>query len=107
MHANVKSINYLYRSYCASQVKEKGGYLGIEQDRNGFLLEASCATVGVLLKNGDYVVPTFDRILSGTTAIKVFNFIENELISKQVEFKEGVSIKRIVRRDIKMSEIFE
>ena len=71
------------------------------------MLEASCATVGVLLKNGDFVIPSFDRILSGTTAIKILSFLENEVIPKQITFSEGTSIKRVVRRDIKLTEIFE
>jgi hypothetical protein len=33
------------------------------------------STVAVLLKNGDFIIPPFDRILPGTTALKVIEFI--------------------------------
>lgn len=79
-------MNYLYRSYCASEVKTKGGYLGIESDKDGYMLEASCATIGVLLESGEFVIPPFDRILSGTTAIKILNYINNEIIPNKIEF---------------------
>jgi branched-subunit amino acid aminotransferase/4-amino-4-deoxychorismate lyase len=49
-------------------------------DENGYLLEAGMATVGVLLKNGDFVVPPFKRILAGTTVIKIINYLEGHLI---------------------------
>ena len=61
------------------------------------------ATVAVLLKNGDFVIPPFDRILSGTTAIKIMNFIEKDVIpnnSKYFGLENEGYIKRIVRRDI-------
>lgn len=49
-------------------------------DNDGYLLEATAATVGVLLKNGDFIVPPWDRIIFGTTAVKVMEYIQNEII---------------------------
>ena len=40
------------------------------------------ATVAVLLNNGDFVVPPFERILPGTTAIKIMDDIENEVLGR-------------------------
>ena len=57
--------------------RRKGGFLGIEMDKEGYLLEGSMSTVAVLLKNGDFLVPPPDRILSGTTVLKAFDYIEN------------------------------
>ena len=82
LNLNIKSNNYLVRSYIATQSKNKGGYLAIEADKDGFLLEGSLSTVAVLLKNGDFVVPPVDRIIPGTTAIKIFKFIEQEVVPK-------------------------
>lgn len=60
---NVKSNNYLVRTYMASESRARGGYIAIEQDKDGYLLEGSMATLAVLLKNGDFVIPPFERIL--------------------------------------------
>jgi branched-subunit amino acid aminotransferase/4-amino-4-deoxychorismate lyase len=76
LNFNVKSNNYLLRSYIATESRSKGGYLAIEADKNGYLLEGSTATVAILLKNGDFIIPPFDRILPGTTAIKIMEFLE-------------------------------
>ncbi len=75
MNFNIKSNNYLVRSYIAGESKSQGGYLAIEADKEGYLLEGSVATVAVLMDNGDFIVPPFDRILPGTTAIKILDYI--------------------------------
>lgn len=81
--------------------RRKGGFLGIEMDDEGYLLEGSMSTVGVLLKNGDFVVPPPERILAGTTVKKAFQCIEDEFIGK------GDYVKQIVRRDILVTEAQE
>lgn len=78
--------------------RRKGGFLGIEMDSEGYLLEGSMSTVGVLLKTGDFVVPPPERILSGTTVKKAFDCIQEE-----IEKNQGY-VKRIVRRDILVEE---
>lgn len=75
----------MVRTYIASESKAKGGYLGIECDKNGYLLESTTATIAVLLKNGDFIVPPFDRILAGTTAIKILEFVEDEVLANQTK----------------------
>lgn len=77
---NVKSNNYLVRTYMASESRSRGGYIAIEQDKDGYLLEGTMATVAVLLKNGEFIIPPFDRILKGTTAIKIMDYLEHEVI---------------------------
>jgi hypothetical protein len=71
-------------------------------------LEASIATIGVLLKNGDFVVPPFEKILAGTTVIKIFEFLEEEVFPNyETKYEEKLGkdyIKRIVRRNIKIEE---
>jgi len=46
-------------------------------------------------------VPPFDRILPGTTAIKILDYLEKEVLS--LNLTKGY-IKRIVRRDILITE---
>jgi hypothetical protein len=55
----------------------------------------------VLLKNGDFIVPPFDRILPGTTAIKILDYLDKEVIPQNLT--QGY-IKKIVRRDILITE---
>ena len=71
----------------ATESRLKGGYQGIECDKDGNLLEAGMATVAVLLKNGDFVVPPFTKILVGTTVIKILNFLENDMIPNYAKYK--------------------
>ncbi|CDW77371.1 branched-chain-amino-acid aminotransferase-like protein chloroplastic-like [Stylonychia lemnae] len=103
---NVKSNNYLVRTYMASESRSRGGYIAIEQDKEGYLLEGSMATVAVLLKNGDFIIPPFERILSGTTAIKIMDFLEKEVIPNSDRYFDGNEnyIKKIVRREILVQE---
>jgi len=104
LNFNIKSNNYLVRSYIATESKSKGGYLAIEADRNGYLLEGSVATVAVLLSNGDFVVPPFERILPGTTAIKILDYLEQEVIPQNI--LKGY-LNQIVRREILIQEAHE
>lgn len=94
------------RSYIATEAKAKGGYLAIEADKEGYMLEGSVATVAVLLKNGDFIVPPFERIIPGTTAVKIFKYIEESLIGSSGLLPEGY-INRVVRREIKVAEAQE
>jgi 4-amino-4-deoxychorismate lyase len=101
LNFNVKSNNYLLRSYIATESKSQGGYLAIEADHDGYLLEGSVATVAVLLGSGDFIVPPFDRRLAGTTAIKIMDFIEDEVIPQGA--LQGY-LTSVVRREIKITE---
>ena len=67
-------------------------------------MEGSVATVAVLLKNGDFVIPPFERILPGTTAIKILEYIESDLLDKSPSSFPKDYLKRIVRREILISE---
>lgn len=72
----IYNLSYMIHSYIATMARSKGGYIGIKEDNEGYLLEGTMATVGVLLKNGDFVVPSFDKILAGTTVIKILEFLD-------------------------------
>lgn len=82
LNFNIKSNNYIMRSYIATESKAQGGYLAIEADSEGYMLEGSVATVAVLMKNGQFIIPPFDRILPGTTAIKILEYIEKFVLSE-------------------------
>lgn len=61
-------------------LKSKGGYLGIKCDENGHLLEASIASIGLVLKNKEFITPPADKIIEGTTLKKCVEFMEKELV---------------------------
>ena len=48
------------------------------------------------------MIPPFDRILAGTTAIKILKYVEEEVIPNGL-LEDGY-VKRIVREHIKLSE---
>jgi len=64
--------------------------------------------VGVLLTNGDLVVPPFTRIITSTTTQKVLNFIENVVLKNpavySIEFGKQGYLNRVVRREILVDE---
>jgi branched-subunit amino acid aminotransferase/4-amino-4-deoxychorismate lyase len=100
LNFNIKSNNYLIRSYIATESKSRGGYLAIEADKDGYLLEGSAATVAVLLKSGEFVIPPFDRILPGTTAIKILAYLQTQIDEGQL----NDYVNKISRREILVSE---
>lgn len=53
----------------ATVSKSKNGYLGLMLDADNNILEAAMANVGILLKSGVFIIPSFDKTVSGTTAI--------------------------------------
>ena len=57
------------------------------------MLEGSVATVAVFLKNGVFLIPNFDRIIPGTTAVKAIKLAEKIPL-----------IKEVVRREITVEE---
>ena len=54
------------------------------------------------MKNGEFVVPEFIRIISSTTAAKVIDYIENEIVPKAL--LPASYINRVSRREISIEE---
>lgn len=75
---SVKTTDYTFNSYIATRSKEQDGYLGVFTDEQGNLLESAMANVGVLLKNGQVLIPPFTHTIAGTTAIKIMKFLKEE-----------------------------
>ena len=78
-----------------TESKLKGGYLGIQIDKDGYLLEASIATVALLLKNGDFLIPPFNRIIKGTTAIQILDYLEKEVLPNYLTYIERLGESQI------------
>ncbi|CAG9316022.1 unnamed protein product [Blepharisma stoltei] len=74
--AVIKTNNYLCNTLCSLEAKEKGGYMGVMLDENGYLAESAMANVAVILPGGHFRTPFPDKILEGTTIKRVLLFCE-------------------------------
>jgi branched-subunit amino acid aminotransferase/4-amino-4-deoxychorismate lyase len=75
-----KTTNYLINALVNNKSKEQGGYLGIMTDENGNMLETPMSNIAFLLLDGTFLVPPFDKTLTGTTVVRVMDFVKNVLI---------------------------
>lgn len=91
-----KKTDYLANCIVSKIIQEKGGYLGLFIDEDGNFTETPISCLG-FVKNGVFYVPSFDKTLRGTTAVKCIEFAE-EMV-KRGELK-GVSRKDINIKDV-------
>ena len=63
----IKSNNYMSNSLCVLEAKSKGGYMGIQVNSQGFILESAVANVCAVLSDGRLLTPPADQVLAGTT----------------------------------------
>ncbi len=91
-----KCTNYLVNCIASNTSKKRGGYQGIFIDKEGNFLESSSACLG-FVKNNIFHVPSFDKTLSGTTAIKALQYAEDLC-------KNGL-LKGISRDDINIKDL--
>lgn len=91
--AQIKSTNYLPNVFMAQEAEAKGVSVSISFDEEGFLAEAAIANVGIIDKNGVFVLPHFRRTLAGTTALMAKSIAETYMPAEM--------------RDIREEEIFE
>lgn len=90
--ANIKSCNYLHNVLMKMEAIKAGCQYSVAVDEDGFLGEGSIENIGLLSAEGVLKFPEFEKILSGTTARRVF-----QLARKLVE--EGVI------KDVKFAKI--
>eukprot|EP00357_Protocruzia_adherens_P034329 CAMPEP_0114996324 /NCGR_PEP_ID=MMETSP0216-20121206/14239_1 /TAXON_ID=223996 /ORGANISM="Protocruzia adherens, Strain Boccale" /LENGTH=329 /DNA_ID=CAMNT_0002360499 /DNA_START=117 /DNA_END=1106 /DNA_ORIENTATION=+ len=81
---NLKSTNYLLNALAAMQSSEQGGYMGIQADREGYLLEAPVANIAIVSAEGEFLVPPFTKTLAGTTVIKAMKYLCEEEEGKKL-----------------------
>lgn len=78
----VKSTNYLVNSIVQRKAQMQDAFMGIFTDENGYLLESPTNNIAFVLKDKTFCAPPFDKTLVGTTILRCFDFIKDELISK-------------------------
>ncbi|CAM6050614.1 unnamed protein product [Sphagnum compactum] len=72
--ATVKSTNYLPNALVLQEAEERGAFAGIWLDDKGFIAEGQNMNVA-FVKDGNLLVPTFDKILSGCTALRMLELV--------------------------------
>jgi branched-chain amino acid aminotransferase len=90
--ATIKSCNYLLNVLMKLEARERGVDFVISVDENGHLGEGATENIGILTPDNDLLLPTPERVLSGTTARRAL-----DLAQKLV--KEGV-LRAAEYRDI-------
>ena len=68
--ANIKSCNYLPNVLMKKEAFDAGADFSLSFDERGFLAEGATENAGIVDENGALLVPTTDRILSGTTMFR-------------------------------------
>ncbi|KAF3333130.1 D-amino-acid transaminase [Carex littledalei] len=67
----MKSTNYLPNALSKMEAEEKGAYVSIWLDEEGFIAEGPNMNVAFVTKQKELMMPSFDKILSGCTAKRV------------------------------------
>ena len=79
----IKTTNYLVNALCVLEAREKGGYMGIFLDDDGYLAESAVANFAIV-HEGRFLMPVPTNILEGTTAKRVFQYCEGLIGSGQL-----------------------
>ncbi|MEJ5349125.1 MAG: aminotransferase class IV [Desulfosoma sp.] len=97
--ANVKSCNYLPNVLMTKEARDSGVDFTVSIDENGFLGEGATENVGIVTRDSRFLVPRFDRILQGTTVIRMME-LARELVS------EG-QLAGVAEEDIRPQDAYE
>ncbi|XP_038896805.1 D-amino-acid transaminase, chloroplastic isoform X2 [Benincasa hispida] len=74
--AIMKSVNYLPNVLSKMEAEEKGAYASIWLDDDGFIAEGPNMNVAFISSDKEFIMPYFDKILSGCTAKRIINLAE-------------------------------
>ncbi len=74
--ANVKSCNYLPNVLMTKEARDAGVDFTVSIDDDGFLGEGATENVGIVTRDGRFLVPRFDRILQGTTVTRMLELVQ-------------------------------
>lgn len=88
-YARTKSCNYLPNVMMKKEALDRNLDFVISHDEDGFLAEGSTENFALITQDGKLVVPTFDRILRGVTAVRAMELAKSIGIgSENRRFKE-------------------
>lgn len=69
--ANIKSVNYLYNVLMKKEAEDAGVDFVVSFDENGHLAEGPTENCGIVTRDRRVLVPRRERILAGTTMLRV------------------------------------
>ncbi|MCF8038270.1 MAG: aminotransferase class IV [Desulfohalobiaceae bacterium] len=79
--ANVKSCNYLPNVLMKKEAVDAGVDYTISIDEKGFIGEGGTENIGIISQENEFLVPGFDRILRGTTLVRIMD-LARELVDQ-------------------------
>ncbi|XAR69305.1 Aminodeoxychorismate lyase [Bertholletia excelsa] len=74
--ATMKSVNYLPNVLSKMEAEERGGFAAIWLDNEGYVAEGSNMNVAFVTKGKELLMPHFEKILSGCTAMRILGLAE-------------------------------
>lgn len=80
LFATMKNVNYLPNVLSIMEAEEKGAFASIWVDDDGYIAEGPNVNVAFITHDKELIMPFFDKILSGCTALRLL-----ELAPKLVE----------------------
>lgn len=96
--ANVKSCNYLPNALMKKESEDAHADFPVSVDERGFLGEGATENIGIVTRNRELLTPRFDRILRGTTILRLM-----ELAAPLVAAGE---LTRVAEADITLEEAY-
>ncbi|PIN03575.1 Branched chain aminotransferase BCAT1, pyridoxal phosphate enzymes type IV superfamily [Handroanthus impetiginosus] len=88
LFATMKNVNYLPNVLTMMEAEEKGAFASIWVDEEGYIAEGPNVNVAFITREKELILPLFDKILSGCTALRLL-----ELAPKLVEQRRLKSVK--------------
>ncbi|KAJ9182938.1 hypothetical protein P3X46_006868 [Hevea brasiliensis] len=88
MFATMKNVNYLPNVLSIMEAEEKGAFASIWVDDEGYIAEGPNVNVAFITQDKELILPSFDKILSGCTALRLL-----QLAPKLVEQGRLTSVK--------------
>jgi branched-chain amino acid aminotransferase len=81
--ATMKNCNYLPNVLMKKEAVDRGADYPVSLDENGFLAEGATENIGIVSKNGEFLIPRFSRILRGITVTRAME-LSRRLTGSQI-----------------------
>ena len=92
--ANAKTCNYLPNVLMKKEAVDAGVDFTVSFDERGHVAEGATENIGVLTKKRELLVPKVDRILAGTTMLRVLELAREELIGPYLDRVDHAELNR-------------